>query len=531
MSQFRVLVSDKLGRAGLALLEQADDTTHSVETGLSRDELVSAIPDYDALIVRSATLVDAAVLEAGKRLKVVGRAGIGVDNIDVKSATALGILIMNTPEANAIATAEHTLMLLLSASRYVVQAHAAVETGEWQRSRFVGIQLHRKTLGLIGLGRIARLVAMRTQAFGMEVIAYDPYVSEQVGQELGVTLVDLDDLMAQSDYISLHAIASPETTDIVNAARIAQMKDGVILVNAARAELVDEVALAEALRDGKVRAAAIDVFRQEPPPADHPLLGLDNVLHTPHLGASTQEAQTDVATQIVEQVLDALRDKEFRNAINLPYPSGPEFEAQLPYMVLAEKMGILQFHMAAPNPIRRIELELKGEHVDGLARPVAAALLKGLLEQFLADKVNYINAPVLAEEHGITISQSKGVAAADYSNLISCRVHWDGGSRVMAGVLFGGKQPRIVQVSNYHLDAAPIGTLLIVRNKDVPGVIGQVGTILGAYGVNIGEWRMGRNEPGEEALSFINLDSQPSAATLDALENVPAITKLKLLNF
>ncbi len=530
MSQFEILVSDRLGEAGLKLLEQAPDAHYRVETGLDKTRLLETIPHFDALIVRSATRVDADVLQAGRRLKVVGRAGIGTDNIDVKAATARGIVVTNTPEANATATAEHAMMLLLAACRHAVQAHASVKAGEWQRSRFLGVQFYRKVLGLIGFGRIARLVAARAQAFGLEVLAYDPYVSEQLGHDLGVTLVDLDDLLAQADFISLHAVSSPETAQMVNAEVIAGMKPGVVVVNAARAELVDEAALAEALVDGRVRAAGIDVFSQEPPPPDHPLLGLDNVVLTPHLGASTAEAQTDVATQIVEQVLDVLRGADFRNAINIPFQAGPELAHALPYMALAEKMGILQFHMAAPEPIRRVELELKGENMDPLARPVAAALLKGLLQGVLADGVNYINAPVLAEERGIAIAQSKGVAAADYSNLISCRVHWEGGSRVIAGVLFGGNHPRIVQVSDYHLDADPSGVLLIIRNRDVPGVIGQVGTILGAYGVNIGEWRMGRSEPGQDALSFINLDNEPPAAALDALASVSAITKLKLLN-
>lgn len=524
---YKVLITDKLGDAGLQRLEELEDATYEMKLGLSPEELQNVIPAFDALIVRSGTTVDETLLRAAEKLKVVGRAGIGVDNIDIRAATIEGIIVMNTPQANSIATAEQTVALMLALSRHTAPAHASVKAGEWRRSEFVGVQLYRKTLGIIGFGRIGRLVARRAQAFGMDVIAFDPFVSEEVGRELGVTLVDMDDLLAQSDYISLHTAYTEETDKMINAESIAQMKDGVRLINAARGKLIDEAALAEALKSGKVAAAAVDVYHQEPP-QDSPLLGLPNILHTPHLGASTVEAQRDVATQIVDQVLDALRGTDFRNAINMPFPAGPDFATTRPYMKLAEKMGILH-NALAPAPIRRVEIEARGETVDELVRPVAAALLKGLLERSLSDTVNYINAPMLAEEHGISISQTTGVGAADYPNLISSRVSWDGGHRVISGVLFGGEQPRIVQVDNYHLDAYPEGHVLIMQNKDVPGVIGQVGTILGAYDVNIGEWRMGRVEPGGEALSFINLDGDLPDAVVQALETIQAVTNLKLV--
>lgn len=524
---FHILITDKLGDAGLERLDAAEDAAYEMKTGLSKEALLEMIPRYDALIVRSGTKVDADVLDAGEKLQVVGRAGIGVDNIDIRAATMRGIIVMNTPQANAIATAEQTMALMLALSRHTAAAHASLKAGEWRRSDFVGVQLYRKMLGIIGLGRIGRLVARRAQAFGMDVLAYDPYVSEEVGRELGITLVDMDDLLAQSDYITLHTVLTPETEKMINAENIGQMKDGVRIVNVARGKLVDEGAVAEALASGKVAGAAVDVYSQEPP-ENNPLLGLSNVLHTPHLGASTMEAQRDVATQIADQVLDALRGNDFRNALNMPFPAGPDFAASRPYMELGEKMGILQ-SILAPAPIRRVEVEVRGETVDDLVRPVAAALLKGLLERSLSDPVNYINAPMLAEEHGISISQTTGVSSADYPNLISCRVHWEGGQRVLSGVLFGGSEPRIVQVNNYQLDANPLGAVLVLQNKDVPGVIGQVGTILAAYDVNIGEWRMGRETPGGEALSFINLDSEPPEAVLHALEKIPAITNLKLV--
>lgn len=524
---FKILVADKLGQAGLERLDAATDAVYDVKTGLSKEELIAIIADYDALIVRSGTRPDADILAAATNLKVIGRAGIGVDNIDVRAATARGIIVMNTPQANSIATAEQALTLMLAASRHTAAAHASLSSGEWQRSQFTGQQLYRKVLGVVGFGRIGRLVAERAQAFGMEVIAYDPYVSEETGRELGVTLVDMDDLLAQSDYITLHTASTPETNKMINADAIARMKDGVIIVNAARGKLIDEGALLAALNSGKVRCAALDVFSEEPP-TNNPLIGHPKVVHVPHLGASTVEAQRDVATQIVDQVLDALRGADFRNAINLPFRAGPEFARSRPYLMLAEILGIMQWHLAEA-PIRRVEVEVSGEQVDELVRPVAAALLKGILSQHLPDSVNYINAPALADENGITISQTKGLSAADYGNLISCKVGWEGGSRIISGVLFGGSEPRLVQIDDYHLDARPQGVLLVMQNRDVPGVIGQVGTILAAYAVNIGEWRMGRTRPGGEALSIINLDSEPPSVVMDALSKVTAITQVKLI--
>jgi D-3-phosphoglycerate dehydrogenase len=306
------------------------------------------------------------------------------------------------------------------------------------------------------------------------------------------------------------------------------MKDGIILINAARGKLVDEQALADALQSGKVKAAGLDVFSSEPPTADNPLMGLPNVVHTPHVAASTAEAQRDVATQIVDQVMDALRGTDFRNAINMPFHAGPDFAATRPYMELAEKLGALHASLAV-GPIRRVQVQVRGETVSELVRPIAAALLKGLLEKKLSDSVNYINAPILADENGIAISQTTGASPVDYPNMITSRVEWDGGQRILAGVLFGGSQPRIVRVDEHELEAKPEGPVLVMQNRDVPGVIGQIGTILAAYQVNIGEWRMGRNEPGGEAISFINLDSEPPVAALHALERISAVTQVKLV--
>lgn len=524
---YRILISDKLGAAGLERLDRADDATFDMKPNLSKEELLAIIGEYDALIVRSGTRVDGDVIAAGERLRVVGRAGMGVDNIDVRAATMRGIVVMNTPDANSIATAELAMALMLALSRHTAQAHASLLAGEWRRSDFVGTELNGKTLGIIGFGRIGRLVAQRAQAFNMNVIALDPFVSEEVSRQLGVPLVDFDDLLAQSDYVSLHTAATPETEKMINAETIAQMKPGVRLINAARGKLIDEEALAGALQSGHLAGAALDVYSKEPP-QDNPLIGLPNVLHTPHLGASTLEAQTTVATEIVDQVLSALRGDDYRNSLNMPIPGGTELANARPYVALAEKIGLLHGALAQ-DEIEQVEIEVSGGDVDSLVRPVAAALLKGILEGRGHRSINYINAPLVAAEQGISVSQSTGVTDIDYPNLVSCRVHWHNGKRTLAGVLFGGSEPRIVQVDNYQLDANPKGHVLILQNRDVPGVIGQVGTILAAYDVNIGEWRMGRASPGGEALSFINLDSEPPAPVLAALEKIAAITQVKLV--
>ena len=526
---FCILVSDKLGQAGLDRLAEAEDAVFDVKTGLSKEELLDIIPKYDALIVRSGTKVDEDVLKAGTNLKVVGRAGMGVDNIDVRAATLAGIIVMNTPGANSVATAEQAMALMLGVARHLAEAHASLDAGEWKRSSFTGTELMGKTLGIIGFGRVGRLVSQRALAFGMNILAFDPFVSEEIAAELNVTLVDLDDLLAESDYITLHTALLEETEEMINAGSIAQMKDGVIIINAARGKLINDNDLAEALKSGKVQAAGIDVYRQEPPAADNPLLGLPNVLHTPHLGASTLEAQRIVATQIADQVLAALRGTDFPNTLNMPFRVGGKGFAEIrPFMDLAEKLGRLHKALAGGS-ITHVEVEVQGDTVSELVRAIAAGILKGIVDNEEDFPINYINAPVVAAEHGITITQTKGIQGVDYPNLITCRVEWDGGSRTLSGVLFGGAEPRIVQVDDLQLDARPEGIVLITGNLDIPGVIGRVGTLMAQHNVNIGEWRLGRDKPGGQAISFINLDSEPLQEVLDELETIEGVTGVKLV--
>lgn len=524
---YKILISDKLGQSGLDRLDQMDDVIYDMKVKLSKEELISILPEYDGWIVRSGTKPDADMIAAGKNLKVIGRAGMGIDNIDVDAATMHGVIVMNTPGANSMATAEQTLALMLAVSRHTAPAHASLKDGQWNRSQYVGTELYEKTLGIVGFGRIGRLVAERALAFGMDVVAYDPFVSEEIGRNLGVTLVDLDDLYAQADYITLHTAAVAETINMINAESIAQMKDNVVIINAARGTLIDDQALADGLKAGKVKAAALDVFVKEPP-EDNPLIGLDNVLHTPHLGASSQEAQRNVAIQMVEQVADALRGNGIRNAVNLPFEVGPDFDTIKPYLDLAEKIGALHAGLT-DEPVTAVEIEASGQAVDGLVRAIASALLKGLLEANYEGTLNYINAPLVANQLGVSITQTMGNTPDDYPNMITAKVRWNSGERILAGVLFGGTEPRIVRMNDFLLDARPEGVLLVMKNKDVPGVIGQIGTILSAYQVNIGEWRMGRNKAGGEALSIINLDSRPNDQALDALKQVSAVTGLDIV--
>lgn len=527
---YKILITDKLSDQGLARLAEAHDAEFDLVTGLSTAELARRINGYDGLIIRSSVQVTAEVLERADRLKVIGRAGVGLDNVDVNAASLRGVIVMNTPDANTIATVEHTLAMLLALCRNLPAAHQSLRGGQWARNTFLGVQLHRKTMGVIGLGRVGSRVALRCQAFGMRVLAYDPYIGDDVARDLKVTLVDLDELLAQSDFISLHTALTQDTREMINAAQIARMKDGVRLINCARGALIHEPALIEALRSGKIAGAALDVFAAEPLAPDSPLLQLDNVILTPHLAASTEEAQRDVSTKIVDQVLDALRGIEFRHAVNMPFVEPKVYQELQPYMLLAEKVGSLQTQLAEER-ITRVEVEFKGDAVKDHIKLLTVALLKGLLAPVLEERVNYINAPHLAQQRGITVSQTRGLNAPDYPNLISCRANWEGGERVIAATLFHHSEPRIVQIDQYRMDARPAGNILVVRSRDVPGVIGKVGTTLGDFGINIAAWRYGRTAPGGDALSFLSLDSEAGpeiVAKLESLDTVYEVKRLKL---
>jgi D-3-phosphoglycerate dehydrogenase len=523
---YRILITDELSAEGLAYLEGAEDVAYDLVTGLSSAELVEKIKGYDGLIVRSSVKVTEAVLQAADQLKVVGRAGAGVDNIEVGVASKRGVVVMNTPGANTIATAEHTLAMLLAMCRHIPQAQASLKAGRWERSSFIGSQLYRKTIGIIGMGRIGSRVAQRCQAFNMEVIAHDPYLSDEVARELKVKRVDLAELLAKSDFITLHAALTPTTEKLINAETIAQMKPGVRLLNIARGGLVDEAALIAGLQSGQIAGVALDVFAQEPLAPDSPLLELEQVVLTPHLAASTVEAQHDVSIQIVEQMLDALRGIEYRNALNLPLVDADLLHKLRPFLDLAEKVGSFQSQLA-DDAIRRVEIEVKGEEISPHIKSLTVAMLKGILEPFLHHTVNYVNAPHLAQERGIAISQISGLSTPDYPNLISCRVEWAGGNRTVAATLFSHEEPRLVQVDGYRIDVQPEGIILIIHSRDLPGFIGRVGTVLGELGINIATWRTGRDEPGGMQISFISVDKDVPDHVIRLLHEFELIMKIK----
>ncbi len=520
---FRVLVTDPLGELGRRILESAPDVELTVSLDLGSDELIELIPDYDALIVRSGTKVTEDVVAAGSRLAVIGRAGVGVDNVDVDAATRRGIAVTNTPDSNTNAAVEQTFALMLAAARHTAGAHASLAGGEWARSRFVGTELRGKTLGIIGFGRIGRAVSALGHAFGMQVLAYDPYVSEVIGRQEEVTLVELDELLRRADVVTLH-MAAAERKAVIDARALETMKPGAILVNVARGWLVDGPAVAAALDEGRLRAAALDVFTSEPPQEGDPLIGHPKVLHTPHLGASTEEAQADVSSNIARQVLTILRGEGYPNSVNIALADDPR---SAPVLFLAERLGRLHAAMA-DQPIERIELELTGDLGDELIPTAATGVLKGILDSRIGP-VNHISAPYLAADHGISVATGRGISDGDYPNMLSCRAYFGEEHRTISGVVFGGTEPRVVRISRFHLDARPEGTVLLLLNEDVPGVIGKVGTTLGAHAVNIAEWRLGREKEGGTAISFINLDSEPSAAALAELSSLPEVSKVAVV--
>ncbi len=513
---YKILITDELSPESLAILNAAQDVTFDVVKGLSIDGLAERIPGYDGLIIRSSVKVTEAVLAAANCLKVIGRAGVGVDNVDVNAASMRGVIVMNTPDANTIATTEHTIALMLSLCRHIPQAHASLTAGKWDRKSFMGTQLYHKTIGIIGMGRIGTRVAIRCRSFGMEVLAYDPYLSEEVAHELKIEPVSLTELLSRSDFISLHAALTSQTEKLIDAKAIAQMKNGVRLVNAARGKLIDENALIEGLRSGKIAGAALDVFTEEPLSPSSPLLTLPNVVITPHLAASTIEAQHDVGTQIVEQIIDALRGRDFRNAINMPIADAEVLQTLRPYLNLAEKVGSLQAQLA-DEAIQRVEVEIKGKDLDGQVKPLTVAILKGLLESSLHELVNYINAPHLARKRGIVVSETTGLRTPDYPNLISCRVQWNGGERTISASLFHTNEPRLVQIDTYQFDVRPEGIILVIGGRDKPGFIGRVGTILGESNINIAAWRYGRDKAYGSALTFTRVDSEISDAVVQQL--------------
>jgi D-3-phosphoglycerate dehydrogenase len=527
--KWKVLVSDKLSDEGLAVLREDPTVEVTVKTGLSPEELKAEIADAQALLVRSATKVTADVIEAAKKLMVIGRAGVGVDNIDVEAATRRGIVVCNSPEGNTVAAAEHTWALILAVARSIPAASASVAAGEWKRSAFMGVELLNKTLGVIGLGKIGSEVALRAAGFGMKVIGYDPFVSADRGSRLGVELVELDDLLARADVITLHVSLTKDTRGIINAAAIAKMRPGVRIVNCARGGLIDEAALAEAVRAGRVAGAGIDVFEKEPP-SDSPLIGAPNVVLTPHLGASTEEAQLKVAVDVAQQVLEVLHGKPARSAVNVLSVSAESLRTLVPYLPLAEKMGRLQGQLAE-GALSAVEMIYAGQLAEDDARLLTPAFLMGLLQPILDEPVNLVNAALVAQSRGIRVVESRSRDTEDYVSLITARVTTARGERLIAGSLFGRSEPRIVRMDRYRVDFVPSGFMLVSMHIDKPGMIGRVGTLLGQHRINIAAMHVGREQerPGGPSVMVLALDSAVPPNVLDELRKVDGITSATLV--
>lgn len=523
---YRVLLADNIDSEGLEPLRADGRFQLEVRTGLKGEELARAIAGFDAVIVRSATRITREALAYADRLKVIGRAGVGVDNIDVEAATERGVAVLNAPSGNTISAAELTMALLLALVRRIPAADRSMKAGEWDRKSFSGIELYGKTLGLIGAGRIGREVAKRARAFEMRVIAYDPYLTEEQARALDIERASLDEVLRRADVITLHVPLTETTAGMINEAALAKMKPGALLVNAARGGVVDEDAVCRFLQEGRLGGAAFDVYEEEPLPADHPLRKLNNVVLTPHLGASTEEAQRNVALEIAEAVRAALTEGDFSRAVNAPAIGGEAIRRLRPLLDLAERLGRLAAALG-DGAIKSIEVRYAGQVEEGL-RPVAAATLVGVLKDVVgASAVNLVNALHLAQSRGIAVQQVRRGPHADYAEYVELQLTRERGQTRVAGALLSESHARVVGIDNFHVDIVPRGSLVVLRNRDVPGVIGRVGTLLGSAGINIAEYHQARHEAGGEALAAISVDGRLSGEVIDALRKAPEILEVR----
>ncbi|HVG21270.1 MAG TPA: phosphoglycerate dehydrogenase [Blastocatellia bacterium] len=523
----RILVCDGLEKNGVEILRAASGIAVDERPSIGADELAQIITDYDALIVRSKTKVTADLIERARTLRVVGRAGTGVDNIDVEAATRRGIVVMNAAAGNTVTTAEHTWAMLMAMARQIPQAAASTKAGRWEKNRFLGVELMGKTLGVVGLGRIGSAVAERARAFGMNVLAYDPYFTPEAARELGIEMLTLDEIFPRADFITIHTPLTEETRGIINSAAIEKMKPGVRLINCARGGLIDERALAAALSSGKVAGAALDVFEQEPTSPDNPLLAFDQVIATPHLGASTTEAQLGVATIIAEQVLDYLKHATVRGAVNMPAVSAELLAAIGPYIVLGEKIGLFQGKVFG-HDLREVLIEYSGDVTEQDVKPITQSILAGLLSPVI-ERVNMVNAALVAEHRGIKVTESISRRARDYASMIRVRAVTAEQESEVAGALFGRRDGRIVRINGFNLEAIPKGHMLLLFNRDEPGVLGRVATFIGDHRVNISRLYLGRKKIGERALALIQIDQQLAEDVLRQLATLPAVISVKQL--
>jgi D-3-phosphoglycerate dehydrogenase len=523
---FRVLVSDPIDASGFESLRAVAQV--DVLTDLSPEQLLEVIGDYHALMVRSQTKVTAQVIEAGKNLRIIGRAGVGVDNIDVPAATRRGVVVVNSPNGNTIAAAEHTLALMLSLARHVAAADASMKAGEWKRSKFMGSELFGKTLGVVGLGKIGSHVARVAGAMGMRLVGYDPFVTAERALELGITLASVEALVAQADYITVHVPKTPETTHLFNEALLKKAKPGVRLINCARGGIIDEAALAAAILSGQVAGAALDVFEKEPLENEALRQLGDRILLTPHLGASTEEAQLNVAIDVAEQIAIVLGGGEAHAAVNIPNVR-PEIALALkPYFALAERLGSLAAQLA-DGPIEAVTVAYCGSLAESEVKPLTVAVMKGMLTPALQEGVNFVNAAYLARERGITVSELKSREESDYVDLIRISVRTATRERVVAGTLLGADRPAVVQVDDYAFSLFAQGVMLFAPHQDVPGTIGKVGTLLGENNLNIHGMQMGRSAARGPALMVLNLDETVPVAVVEQIAKLPGFFDVKVV--
>ena len=524
----KILVSDNLAQKGIDLLRSVPEFEVEFKPGLSPQELRDAISDAEALVIRSGTKVTAEVIEAAPRLRVVGRAGIGLDNVDIAAASKRGIVVMNTPDGNVITTAEHTIAMLMALSRNIHQATTSMKDGQWEKKKFLGHEVYHKTLGIIGIGRIGRIVAERAIGLRMQVIAYDPHMDAETIQTLGVAPVDLDELYHRSDYITVHTPLTRETKGLISRKAFEKMRDGVMIINCARGGIVNEQDLHEAIISGKVAGAALDVFEQEPP-VDNPLLKLEQVICTPHLGASTGEAQENVAVGIAEQIKEFFLSGGIRNAVNTPQITCELMSEICHYLTLAERLGSF-LGQVTQGAMKEVTIEYMGGVSQLDTAPITLSALKGLLEPILQHEVNYVNAPILAKERGILVKDSRSKEAQDYLNLITLKVTSTAENTLASGTLFGKKEPRLVRFNNTSLEADIRGNLVLIYNEDVPGTFGSIGTCFGKHNLNISMWKAGQIvETGENVL-VLRVDSPVDDQTMEDLMDLPNVNSVQLLH-
>jgi len=521
----KVLVSDPLSNKGLEILARAKSLKYDIKPGLSAEELKKIISEYDAIIIRSETKLKAEIIEAADRLKVIGRAGIGLDNVDLPAATKKGIVVMNTPQENAIAAAEHTIAMVLSISRKIPQATSSMKAGKWEKKKFMGVELYNKTFGIVGIGVIGSIVADRARGLKMKVVAYDPYLSKEAAEKKGVDLVSLDELLSRSDFISVHTPLTEETRNLIDKNAFRKMKQGVILINCARGGIVNEKDLYDAIQGGKVAGAALDVFEKEPA-VDNPLFELEPVICTPHLGASTGEAQENVSIAIAQQIVDYLMFGDARNAVNIPMVSPDILPFLRPYLRLGEKLGSFLGQISS-YAIEEVVIEYHGDVVEYGTKPITISVLKGLLTPFVGETVNFVNAQVMAKERGMKITESTSAKAEDFASLIAITARSKMEENYIAGALFGRKELRIVKLNDFFIEAIPEGYILLVNNYDRPGVIGNIGTTLGNKNINIATMQFGRDRMGGNAISLLHLDAPLPPGVLGEILRLPNIISVR----